>query len=533
MGVPARLAAGEVLYRDVGYYFGPLPPVLDSLALRVFGHDFDVLLALRVAVSLLAVEALRRLALRLAPDARVSACAAAFAVAACAFGLGGAWPFPYSVAALEGMTALWWALEIALAGRSRVSLAAAALLGAFGAGTKIELLPVAIAVLGFAFFTRRPWNEAVAATLAVAILGGVPFVLPVLLFGRATLESHGFLIAFHTPTAWKNLYTGAVLFGGNSSEAMRAGAWRQVILPSAPLVALAVALSFLRSVSPVLLGALGAAFGAASVFVWRNEELHVLLPLAAVLAVAEGIRWLAGGATARADAGRTARVAISLLALAAVFRMPLFLRNQIYGAFAAPLALVVAIAAFARISRSRAFVTGLAAGLAFAQSYDRLVEYRNRPWVDVKLPGARLYLPPEEASLVTKMDASIRELSRPGGFVFVFPEPGFLLFTTRRRSPFVDEQFHPQHQDARGEEEMIAAFRATPPDIVFVTNRAFSEFGRFGFGDGILDRFSPEFRARYVEAGRIGGPQRQLTRERRVTEASVWVPADRRPASVP
>lgn len=525
--VPARLAAGEVLYRDVGYYFGPLPACLDAFALRIFGHDLDVLVALRTALALLGVEALRRLALRLAPDVRAGACAAAFAVAACAFGLGGAWAFPYSVAALEGTAALWWALELSLSARTPWRVAAAVLIGGLGAGTKVEFLPAAVVVLGFSFFARRPRVEAAAATLAVAGLGAVPFAVPVLLYGRSALESHGFLVALRAPPAWQSLYTRWVLFGGNTPEAMRSGAWRDVLYPSVPLVALALVLASARRVPPALLGFLGAAVGVGSILVPGNEELHVLLPMAILIAAAEALLWLASGPAARADGEWTARVAIGLLALTAVARMPLFLRNPIYGAFAAPLALVVAIGWMGRVARSPAFVAGLAAGLALAQCHDRFTEYRDRAWEWVSLPGARLYLPPEEARLVLDADALIRERVRPGGYAAILPEPGLLLFTTRRRSPFIDEQFHPQHQDARGEDEMIRALGTRPPEVFIATNRPFGEFGPYAYGHGILDRFARVVLSRYVRVGRLGAAPRESFREQRATEATVWVPSDR------
>jgi hypothetical protein len=529
MHVPARLAAGEALYRDVGYFFGPLPAYLDALLLRVFGRDLDVLVAWRTLLALLAVEALRRLALRLAPDARVGACAAAFAVAACAFGLGGAWPFPYSVAALEGTAALWWALEISLSAGSPSRVAAAALVGGLAAGTKVEFLPAAVAVLGFSFFARRPKAEAAAATLAVAVVGSVPFAASALLWGRSVLESHGFLVALHTPPAWKSLYTRMVLFGGNTPEGMLAGAWCDAVFPSVPLLVAALGLSQLApSRWPrALPGVLGAAVGAASALVPGNEELHVLLPVGILVAALECVLWLVSGPAARADRTWTARVAIGVLALAAAVRMPLFLRNPIYGAFAAPLALVVAVGWMGRIAKSRTFVAGLAAGLTLAQGYDRWAEYRDRPWEWVSLPGARLYLPPEEARLIRDADALVREKVAPGGYVAVLPEPGLVLFTTGRRSPFVDEQFHPQHQDARGEDEMIEALRTRAPEVFLVTNRPFGEFGPFAYGHGVLDRFSRAVLDRYTRAGRLGAPPREAFRERRATEATVWVPSER------
>ena len=63
--VPERLLHGEVLYRDIGSSYGPLPPYLDALALRLFGEHLDVLIALRTVIALLGVAALMRLSKRL------------------------------------------------------------------------------------------------------------------------------------------------------------------------------------------------------------------------------------------------------------------------------------------------------------------------------------------------------------------------------------------------------------------------------------------------------------------------------------
>ena len=56
-----------------------------------------------------------------------------FAIAACAFGVGGSWPFPYSVAALTGTVGVWWALEIALASESWAGSIAAGIVAGFAA----------------------------------------------------------------------------------------------------------------------------------------------------------------------------------------------------------------------------------------------------------------------------------------------------------------------------------------------------------------------------------------------------------------
>ena len=38
--VPARLADGERLYRDVSYYYGPAAPWINGAALEIFGRRF-------------------------------------------------------------------------------------------------------------------------------------------------------------------------------------------------------------------------------------------------------------------------------------------------------------------------------------------------------------------------------------------------------------------------------------------------------------------------------------------------------------
>ena len=38
MNTALRLAQGEVLYRDVGYSYGPLSPLIDGVLLRTFGR---------------------------------------------------------------------------------------------------------------------------------------------------------------------------------------------------------------------------------------------------------------------------------------------------------------------------------------------------------------------------------------------------------------------------------------------------------------------------------------------------------------
>ena len=57
--VPARVAGGERLYRDVAYYYGPAAPWANGAALEIFGRRFAVLVAMgAVAAAVLSLRAL-------------------------------------------------------------------------------------------------------------------------------------------------------------------------------------------------------------------------------------------------------------------------------------------------------------------------------------------------------------------------------------------------------------------------------------------------------------------------------------------
>jgi hypothetical protein len=515
-----RLASGETLYRDVGYSYGPLAPLLDAGLLRLFGKSLDVLVAWRAAIGLLGVESLRRLARRLAPDGATAAAAVSFAVAACAFGVGGSWPFPYSAAALLGTVLTWASAERALSSDGPRASAAAGLLAGLAAACKLEIVPGALSALALALAGRRPRRETAGALALAGGLAALGWGLPVVLFGPALMRRQGFLIAFDLPDAWRRVYERSVLFGGMSRAAFLGGGFLEVVVPSAILLgALLLLLRLPAARTRAMEAVLFVLAGAAGLAGARNEGLNALLPAALVIVAALLARGVADLARGRRPAAEGAAVAAA--ALPAVCREPLFLRNPVYGAFAAPLALVVALVwAARRIPARRAFVAAVL-GLAAAQAVQRVRGIGMAPLVLARLPGVTAYLLPEEARLLTQAAAAIGRLTPPGAAVGIFPEPGTLLFATGRRNPFVDELFLPGVQNAAAEDEMIRRLKSDPPALILLTNRRFPEFGDATYGHGLLDRFFAQVFARYRVAGRIGGGPAML---RHASEAVVLVP---------
>jgi hypothetical protein len=72
--VPWRLSEGDVLYRDVAYFTGPLSPYVNALWFRIFGASFLTLAWANIAVIAAIAVLLHRLSSRLGD--RASACAA-------------------------------------------------------------------------------------------------------------------------------------------------------------------------------------------------------------------------------------------------------------------------------------------------------------------------------------------------------------------------------------------------------------------------------------------------------------------------
>jgi hypothetical protein len=519
MNTALRLAHGEVLYRDVGYMYGPLAAWLDGVLLGTFGRSLGVLVAWRTLLSLLGIEALRRLARRLIEEDASAAAITSFAVAACAFGVGGSWPFPYSVAALTGTVGVWWALELALASESlRASLLAGVVAG-LAAGTKLEFLPVALVGLVLVLALGRSRKEAILAGVLAAGEAGIAFGAPILAFGADVMRRQGFLIALDVHESWRHVYE-AVLFGGMTARAFVSGGFLEVLFPSALGVGLVLLLSGLKEGSSRFLTPLLFLAGSLTFFSSGNVWLHSLLPLAACVAIGALVRaaidWRRGN-----PSRCTASLGVAFVMLPALLRQPFFLRNPVYGAFSAPLALVVALAWLARRGSARQAFTGLVLGLCVAQIGARIEGIGLAPLTFVNLPGASLFLLPSEARFVTEAATVIRETVPEGGTVGIFPEPGFLLFTTGRKNPFVDELFLPEIQDAAAEDLMIRRLRERPPDALLVTNRAFPEFGGAVYGNGLLDRFFGEVSRRYVAVRRIGGGGAPL---RHASEGLLLVP---------
>ncbi len=505
VGVASRFFLGEALYRDIAYWFGPVPPALDALAFRILGQRLEALFALRAALALAGVEALRRLTCRLVPSRGFAAAVTCLVLSVCVFEPGGgAWPFPYAVAALEGTVFSLVALEAALGstGPRRSLFAAAA--AAVACGTKLEIVPMALAGVGIALLWRRPRREALLSLLLAAAAGSLFWLVPLARYGRDLLERRGFLMALKVSEELKGLYR-SVRWGYLAEGGFPAAEILSRYLPSAALFALAVLLA--RALRTRLAAPLLFALGLAASLLPASLAVQALVPLASVAFAVEIARALVRKSWRDPASGDAPWVAAGAAMVPFLSRQPFFLlRYCPYSAFSGPLALTFSLSTLARWTGGTTPLGALVLGLALGLGGAVVRDFHDTPREWVRAPRGSLLLPAAEARLVDGLVKRLVRDTKEGDYVAGFPEPGVVLFLAERRTPFAFEHFNPGDQGPEDEREMIEALDRTRPGAAFIVNRSYLEYRRPYFGQGYLDDFMRVFGRQMAGVERLERP---------------------------
>jgi hypothetical protein len=479
--VPARLAAGERLWKDVGYYYGPLAPYAVAGAFRAFGSRVSTYVAIGLLASAGTLAALLFAGRRfLTPAARAGAAAVAVGVLAFA-PENGAFVAPYAMAALLSVGLAWGAFLLASSGR--VALAGVA--GALALLAKPETAP---ALLGAAV-AAGTWRAGVRLLSIAGVLAATGYGLGAAGIPLADLVSYGPLRHFAMPPEFRELY-------------LRVSGLHPALLPRG--------LAGLLAGSAILSGWALIATGLVS----RSERLAVaggaglavgLLGNALALGepiVTTGVRGLpllvaAAGAVAlvdlrRGDASARLPLAAALLGIAFAWRTALWT----VPAFAyAPLAAVSSLPAVAwllgvRVPRFAseahrpraallAVVPLLLAPILFLP---RLILFYRGPRTEVAGPAGRWFPPGEEGELFSKLTAHLTKAGVKDRDLAVLPEAGALGFLLGVRSPLRFEQVLPGHVDTRVDRDLAEGLDRTRPARVVVVSRPTPEYGPVAFG---------------------------------------------------
>ena len=547
--VPARLARGEALYRDVRFYYGPLAPYLAAGVDLAAGRSFAARIALAALVALLHLEALRRLARRLLPDG-LAALAASVAVGVTFFlRPGGCHLFPYSLDTSLAVTAATCAVVLSASGGSliRDRFAAIGLLVALLARPEIGIAAIAALAVERLFASDGPAKRRLAWLAAIPLLAaGVVYAVVSLGTPAAILAKEGWLTFLFLPPEFRSVYSS---FSGVDRPGLRmaelglalislvfAGVW--ILLAS-----LASARAGRRSPAAgrTIEVLAVAALAAAALLSLRPpaafaETAALLPPLVRVvppLLFAVGLTGIVRRLRDRRRATALSGVPDSVLLLSLFFAARLFLAAGYvgpYNGFYLPLPLLLAVAlllrAAARIpgkidaSPAPAAFPGLVAASLLVFLGARLAAlallYRQPSWSRVSTPAGSLFISEPVAGATRGALAELARRVPEGGAIAGFPETGLFNWALDRGNPLAQDQFFPGHLDRAAEAEAIERLRLDPPDaIVFVNVRTVGH-GRIALGKDYLvalDRFVRENFPRVAAFGpgatpdaRVGDP---------------------------
>ncbi|HEY6147714.1 MAG TPA: glycosyltransferase family 39 protein, partial [Thermoanaerobaculia bacterium] len=168
--VPDALSRGDLLYRDVVFWFGPVTPYVHAAFFRLFGSSFRTLVLAGAFAGLAALFVLYR-ALRLVTDHRSGAAWTAVAVPLLLF-------MPSAGGVLLGMGLRMWHAAI-------FALLALTLAATRSGGPSTRALDLAAgAVAGLAGLCRSEWGIAAFAGVAAAFALRAPGPLPLASLAR-------------------------------------------------------------------------------------------------------------------------------------------------------------------------------------------------------------------------------------------------------------------------------------------------------------------------------------------------------------
>jgi len=515
--VPDALARGELLYRDVVYWFGPFTPYFQAAFLKAFGSGMASLV-IAGAVSAAAVLAVLFAVLRLVAGRRDAWPWSALAIPALVF-------MPNAGGALLGMGyRIWHAAGFTLAaaalassprrtgpGRGALRAAAAGVCAGLAGLCRIEWGLAALAASVLACLVRprdrragmRDAALAAAAGLAVLAAGLGYFVWRagwdavvrdghVLLTGLPA-ETRNFLVHFSGVRDWPRGLAEMAY-----STAMWSGLALVVALLARPTAGGRRAVLAALVAALVVLAGSAAAGGAGSAVVYSAAPLVSLAALAAAL-----LRRRGSGAAALAACGALGLV----LSYRRIFHIgdSAYVGPPLLFAFVSAAGLVRLVEGRVRAASARrrlaSGLRGLVAALVVAAFAARIWQYRSIEAVPIAGTDGMLSSRQELTREIEELARAVRAGTRDGDGLVVFPEGEILNLLAERPNPIRHKLYLPGYLTDANEPAVLAELEAARPAAVVIWNRPVTEYDRSLFGADYGLKIRDWLRANYDETG--------------------------------
>jgi hypothetical protein len=535
--VPDALARGDLLYRDVVYWFGPFTPYFHALFFVLFGSSFRTLVVAGVVGSI-GVLATLYLALRTVTGRREAVLWTALAIPALVF-------MPNAGGPILGMGyRIWHAAAFALAaiavaskprldGRPILRAAGAGLLCALSGLCRTEWGLVALASSSLAFcFGERSARVRLrgALTLAGAFLvlfGGTIGAFIAAAGWRAVVddghvllmnlppETREFLVAFSGVRDWRS---------GILELLYSAAMWAGALLLLHLLAIRSRDTARVRRRLPVLGGlflliGFSAAFGGAGGAVLFSAA-PLVCAASAILAVAKRGR------------EKAALFGFGLAGTVLFYRRPFHIGDSAY--VGPPLLFALLCAAglvqwmldeerdiLAR-ERLRTYAAGAVLVLTIFGFFGRAIRYREDERIAIAGTGGMLSALPAVVARYDALTRAVLRETRPDEGLVVFPEGELLNSLTRRHNPMRHKLAIPGYLTADNEAAVLSDLRQSRPAAIVICRRYTSEYGPGEFGTDYGRSIHQWATDNYSETnlGRHSSCRLLLSRERRIRSGS-------------
>ncbi len=502
LDVPWRLAQGEWLYRDITYYYGPLGPWVNALALRLFGNRWLVLETVCGALSVVIFWLLFRITRR--AGSLLSATVAVTLAAALCMGAprGGAFIFPYSSSSLFALAGCLLTIDAATGEPRRRWLIALGI--AIALASRVEVGAAAGGIVLLAALRSRDRSvarvDAAMVTLGALVAGGIYGIACAGVSWKILLSDGPFSPFVAMPQEWRDLY---LQVSGLDDPVKTAGRIAISLLLGGVLLATAArARRDVFTIAGLLLLVLSVGNP------WRDTACN-LPPVLAILPTAAGMAalFLLRRPLEERDRARFLLFAGSAaLALRVLFGLSIGARMSPYSAVPLPGLLATGVVlvfdvlaprlAAPRLFRVRMAVVFAAFGLLFLY---RVGMADNGPrTVALQTAAGTLRLPPQEAAAIGQTLHYLERNARAGETLAAFPEGGFFNFVLRLRSPLRQDLIVPGVLSGEREDAVARQVELSGPRYVLLCNRPTPEYGPVAFGRDYAARLWSEVESRYV-----------------------------------
>ena len=515
--VPWRMVEGDVLYRDLAYFNGPLSPIINALWFSLFGASLRTLVVANLAIAVATTGVLYWLLRQISSRSAATIAGAAFLLL-CVFSQftrirNYNFICPYSHEMTHGLLlsllamAASWRVErhrftsaatagclLGLVLLTKPELAIAAAVGVLasviwlsGARTFVAALfsaaiPLAIAVALLA--CSMPVGDAVAGCLGAWRMAGLDEIRELAFYrrGLGTLHVGDSLGLLATSTARWALLLGAAY----------------------ALMRFSAGTSRRRAVAATFGGAL-------AVYLFEHGFSWPLMERAFPVALLALVVWNVSEArTNEASSSKrqtyVLRAVWCLFALAMLVKIALYSRISHYGfVLAVPAIAAVLVALFdwlPEAARRRGWEGDVLPWFAapLVAAYLLAYQCQQSVLVDRTIPlggPSDRFAVPADAAPIARAELQILHRVKHDQTLAVLPEGVMLNYLTRRAAPTKYITWMPPELYFFGEVNMLAALKTAPPDWVLLAPRDFKEYGLPPFGEGYADSIANWIDANY------------------------------------